>query len=86
MTSRTHRVLYTRVTNDLERRVYEHREGIRNGFTKKYNANKLIYYELFDDPESAIRREKQIKGGSRQDKIDLITSMNKDWNDLSEHF
>jgi len=66
----------------LKRRVYEHKEKFVNGFTKKYNISKLVYYEIFGDPENAILREKQIKAGSRQKKIDLIETINKEWNDL----
>ena len=77
MTNKNNRVLYTGITNDLKKRVYEHREKFVNGFTKKYNVSKLVYYEIFEDPENAILREKKIKAGSRQKKIDLINSMNK---------
>jgi putative endonuclease len=82
MTNRNNTTLYTGITNDLKRRVYEHKEKIVRGFTKKYNINKLVYYEMFDDPENAILREKQIKGGSRQRKIELINSLNEEWEDL----
>jgi len=82
MTNKNNRVLYTGITNDLKKRVYEHREKFVNGFTKKYNVSKLVYYEIFEDPENAILREKKIKAGPRQKKIDLINSMNKDWSDL----
>lgn len=75
-------MLYTGVTNDLIRRIYEHKEKIIAGFTKKYNVNKLVYYEIFTDINSAIAREKQIKAGSRQKKIDLVNSMNPQWCDL----
>ena len=84
VTNKRNTVLYTGVTNDLRRRAYEHREKLVEGFTKKYNITKLVYYEVFDNIESAILREKQIKGGSRQKKIDLINSMNKEWRDLYE--
>ena len=84
MTNKTEGVLYTGVTNDLKRRVYEHKEKLVEGFTKKYNIGKLVYYELCEDIESAILREKQIKGGSRQRKIQLVNSMNKEWCDLYE--
>ena len=84
MTNTTNRVLYTGVTNDLKRRVYEHKEKLVEGFTKKYNIGKLVYHELCEDIESAIVREKQIKGGSRQKKIQLANSMNKEWCDLYE--
>ena len=84
MTNERNTVLYTGVTNDLRRRVYEHREKLVDGFTKKYNVTKLVYYEVFEDVTSAILREKQIKGGSRQKKIELIDSMNREWRDLYE--
>jgi len=84
MTNKLHRVLYTGLTNDLEKRVYEHKSKLIEGFTKKYNVNKLVYYEEFDDINDAIAREKQIKSGSRQKKIDLIAKMNPAWKDLSE--
>ncbi len=84
MTNKTNRVLYTGVTNDLKRRAYEHKRKLVEGFTKKYNIDKLVYYEVCEDIESAILREKQIKGGSRQKKIQLVSSMNKEWNDLYE--
>jgi putative endonuclease len=84
MTNQYNTVLYTGITNDLKRRIYEHKEKMVAGFTNKYNITKLVYYEVFDDPENAISREKQIKAGSRQKKIQLITSMNKEWRDLYE--
>ena len=62
--------------------LYEHKEKIIYGFTKKYNCTKLVYYEIFNDPYNAIAREKQIKAGSRKKKIDLINAMNPEWNDL----
>ncbi len=77
-------VLYTGVTNNLVRRVYEHREGLVDGFTKKYRVKKLVYFEEGIDASSAIAREKQIKGGSRKKKIALIESINPEWNDLWE--
>ncbi len=82
MTNKRNTVLYTGVTNDLKRRVYEHKEKLTEGFTKKYNLTKLVYYEVFDDPENAITREKQIKGGSRQKKISLVNGFNRSWRDL----
>ncbi|MEN6350678.1 MAG: GIY-YIG nuclease family protein [Syntrophomonas sp.] len=82
LTNYTNTVLYTGVTNNLLRRVYEHKEKIADGFTKKYNINKLVYYEVFNDIKFAIEREKQIKGGSRKKKIELIDGFNKDWEDL----
>ncbi|MCW8805378.1 MAG: GIY-YIG nuclease family protein [Ignavibacteriaceae bacterium] len=82
MTNQNNKVIYTGVTNDLKRRVYEHKEKLIDGFTKKYNVNKLVYFELTSDINSAIQREKQIKAGSRQKKIDLINSLNSGWKDL----
>jgi putative endonuclease len=84
MTNKNNRVLCTGITNDLKRRAYEHKEKLVDGFTKKYNVSKLVYYEAHEDPENAILREKKIKAGSRQKKIDLINSMNKEWRDLYE--
>ena len=69
-------------TSNLKKRVYEHKEKLGAGFTKKYNITKLVYYEIFDDPVNAITREKQIKGGSRQKKVDLILKENIRWIDL----
>ena len=84
LTNKRNTVLYTGVTNDLKRRVYEHREKLVSGFTKKYNVYKLVFYEITNSIEVAIQREKQIKGGSRQKKIDLINGMNPGWRDLYE--
>jgi putative endonuclease len=84
MTNQANTVLYTGVTNDLARRVQEHKEKLVEGFTKKYNVTKLVYYEAFDGPRLAIAREKQLKGGSRQKKLDLVNSVNPEWRDLSE--
>ena len=86
LTNKHNKVLYTGVTNDLQRRVYEHRKKLIAGFTKKYNVYKLVYYEETESIEAAILREKQIKGGSRQKKIDLIVGMNPQWRDLYEDF
>ena len=83
MTNKWNKVLYTGVTNDLSRRVEEHKSKVVKGFTKRYNVNKLVYYEVTESIESAILREKQIKGGSRNDKIQLVNSMNHEWHDLS---
>ncbi len=83
MTNKLDTVLYTGVTSNLEKRVYEHKLKLIEGFTKKYNVDKLVYYEIFDDINDAIEREKQIKSGSRQKKINLISNMNPSWKDLS---
>ena len=82
LTNDNRTVLYTGVTSDLKRRVYEHKEDVTKGFAWKYNAKNLVYYEIFDDIENAIRREKQIKAGSRQKKIELIVAFNPEWSDL----
>ena len=76
--------LYTGVTSDLKKRVYEHKNKLVQGFTNKYGIDKLGYYELSSSILSAIEREKQIKGGSRRKKLALIESINPDWNDLYE--
>jgi putative endonuclease len=77
------KTLYTGVTNDLQRRVYEHKHKLVDGFTKKYNLTKLVYYEATEDVRCAIGREKQIKGWLRAKKIALIESVNPQWSDLS---
>ena len=82
MTNKHNTVLYTGVTNDLRRRVYEHKHKLYEGFTKRYNITKLVYYEIYGEVYEALKREKQIKAGSRQKKIDLILSMNEEWQDL----
>ena len=80
------RVLYIGVTDDLNRRLYEHANKLIDGFTKKYNLTKLVYFETFNQIEDAIRREKQLKNWHRQWKINLIESVNKEWKDLSHDF
>jgi putative endonuclease len=82
LTNKRHTVLYVGVTNDLKRRVFEHRSRLVKGFTKRYNVESLVYYETCEEVLSAIGREKQIKGGSREDKVRLINSLNPDWKDL----
>ncbi|OGN89292.1 MAG: excinuclease ABC subunit C [Chloroflexi bacterium RBG_13_48_10] len=86
MTNTYNSVLYTGVTNDLMKRVLEHKSGEGSKFTGKYKIHKLVYYEIGDDINSAIFREKQIKSGSRQKKIDLINSINLNWDDLFDNF
>jgi putative endonuclease len=81
MTNKNNTVIYTGVTSDLKKRVYEHRNGLADGFTKKYNVKKLVYFEIADTIEVAIEREKQIKAGSRKKKIALIESMNPTYKD-----
>jgi putative endonuclease len=83
MTNKTHRVLYTGVTANLEARVEQHRNGEGGYFTKRYRCHKLVYYEQHAHIYHAIEREKQIKAGSRADKILLIEEMNPDWRDLA---
>jgi putative endonuclease len=82
MTNMINTVLYTGVTNDLRKRVWEHKEGLGGGFSKRYNLCKLVYYEVTESIDSAIAREKQIKGGSRQRKEQLINNINPGWRDL----
>ena len=82
LTNKWNKLLYIGVTNDLARRVYEHREKQVKGFTRKYNITKLVYFEEFADPYNAIQREKQLKGGSRGRKIELIEGTNPIWRDL----
>ena len=83
MTNWTGEVLYIGVTNDLERRVYEHKNKIIEGFTEKYNVTNLVYFEETNSVESAIKREKQIKNWSRKKKDFLINKLNPDWKDMS---
>ena len=82
ITNQNHTVFYTGVTNDLKRRIYEHKEKLVKGFSTKYNLDKLVYFQITDDAISAITREKQIKGGSRKKKIELIDGLNPVWIDL----
>ena len=84
MTNTHDTVLYTGVTSDLANRVLQHKSGVGGIFTRKYNIHKLVYYEVGNDIYDAVAREKQIKGGSRQKKIDLINRSNPEWKDLFE--
>ena len=86
LTNKTNKVLYIGVTNDLEHRIFEHKNKIVEGFTKKYNLNKLIYYEVTKDISSAIEREKQLKNWHRDWKINLVNSFNPMWKDLGTNF
>ena len=87
LTNKNNTVLYTGVTSDLRKRLYEHKNKIYDSsFTKKYNVSKLVYFEVFSLIEEAIAREKQIKAGSRKRKIELIESINSSWEDLSNNF
>ncbi|OIO80666.1 MAG: excinuclease ABC subunit C [Candidatus Omnitrophica bacterium CG12_big_fil_rev_8_21_14_0_65_43_15] len=82
MTNKHNNVLYVGVTSNLQKRVYEHKHKLVDGFTKNYNIDKLVYYEVSDNIESAILREKQFKAGSRKNKMELIIKTNPDFNDL----
>ena len=84
LTNKSNKVLYIGVTNDLERRMYEHKNKVIDGFTRKYNLTKLVYFETTTDVNSAIEREKQLKNWHRDWKINLIKESNPEWKDLSE--
>ncbi|MCC7260162.1 MAG: GIY-YIG nuclease family protein [Alphaproteobacteria bacterium] len=84
MANREFGVFYTGVTSDLIRRVYEHKDGCADGFTKKYNVKNLVYFECHDEVLEAIKREKRIKRWTREYKINAIQRMNPEWNDLYE--
>lgn len=83
-TNQRHTVLYTGVTSKLAERMRQHREKLVHGFTKKYNVDKLVHFEVFENAYDAISREKVIKGWIRKKKIDLIESKNSEWRDLSD--
>ena len=83
MTNKVNTVVYIGVTNDIQRRLYEHKNELIDGFTKKYHLHKLVYNETYNDVKDALRREKQLKGWKRERKNALIQSVNPDWNDLS---
>jgi len=85
MTNYNETVIYTGVTSNLPKRVFEHKNKLLEGFTKNYNVTKLVYYEVFDNIENAILREKQIKAGSRENKLKLIKAFNPRWDDLYEN-
>jgi putative endonuclease len=82
LASGKHRTLYLGVTNDLVRRIYEHRTKAVRGFTARYNVDRLVWFECYDDPATAIEREKELKKWRRNRKIALIEEENPDWNDL----
>jgi putative endonuclease len=86
MASGRNGTLYTGVTSDLPRRVYQHQEGLFAGFTTRYGCKLLVYYEMYDDMLSAVAREKQIKGASRRKKLMMIDRVNPDWRDLYPDF
>jgi putative endonuclease len=82
VTNFTNTTLYIGVTNNLKRRIAEHKSGLVEGFTKKYKLTKLVYFERFTDVRYAIQREKQLKAGSRKKKLELINSINSEWKDI----
>ena len=84
MTNDTGTTLYVGITSDLPGRVYQHKQKLADGFTKKYQIDKLVWYEVHDTAESAISREKKLKGSSRKRKLDLINHLNPEWRDLYE--
>ncbi len=84
LTNKSNRVMYIGVTNNLERRLYEHKQELVEGFTKRYHVHKLVYYEQTSDVRSAIQREKELKGWLRTKKNALVETMNPTWRDLSE--
>ena len=84
MASQRNGTLYTGMTSQLLSRVWQHREGVVDGFTKRYGCKMLVWFEIHETMESAIAREKQIKGGSRKAKLKLIEDMNPEWRDLFE--
>ncbi|BAL81645.1 GIY-YIG nuclease family protein [Caldisericum exile] len=84
LSNKHNNVLYVGITNDLKRRIYEHKNKLVDGFTKKYNVHKLVYYEIFEDPVNAISREKQLKDFRREKKVKLINDFNPNWEDLYE--
>ncbi len=86
MASKRYGTLYIGITNNIVRRAYEHKHGLVEGFTKKYNVSKLVYYEMTDDVSYAITREKRLKTWKRAWKLELIESANPEWRDLSEDF
>ena len=86
LTNKSNKVLYTGVTSDLFKRVTEHKDKAVRGFTSRYKVSKLVYYEEYNTMPEAIVREKQIKSGSRQKKLDLIKDMNPEWKDLYDEF
>ncbi len=86
LTNYSNEVLYIGITNNLERRIYEHKHKLIEGFTSKYNVNKLVYFEAFNHADEAITREKQLKKWAREKKISLIKTVNSEFKDLSKDF
>ena len=86
LTNWNNKVIYTGVTNNLERRIFEHKNGVVDGFTKKYNVHKLVWFDYTNDIRAALETEKQIKGWTRAKKNALVEKSNPSWRDLSEDF
>ena len=86
LTNKNHTVLYTGITNDLSKRMWEHQAGLGSKFAHQYRAIKLVHFEVFEDPYEAISREKQIKAGPRRKKVALIRKLNPRWRNLAEDF
>ena len=86
MTNWNNDVMYIGMTNNLKRRIYEHKNKLVGGFTKKYNINKLVYFEYTNDVNTAIRREKEIKKWRREKKNNLVSKLNPEWNDISNNW
>lgn len=86
LTNWNNKVMYIGITNNLERRLFEHKRQVADGFTKRYNIHKLVYYEMTDDAKAAILREKQLKGWKRSRKNALVETINPEWQDLSENW
>ena len=82
MTNKPNGTLYIGVTSDIVKRIYEHKNKLADSFTKRYNLNKLVYYEIYDEINEAIKREKQLKSWKRDWKIEWVEKMNNNWNDL----
>ncbi len=82
ITNKNNTTLYIGVTSNLIKRIWEHKNKVAEGFSKRYNLNKLVYYEYTDDIEAALNREKYLKGKTRKYKVELIESMNSNWKDL----
>ena len=83
LTNKSNKVMYVGVTNDLRRRLYEHKNELVDGFTKKYHVHKLVYYERYKEVTDAIAREKELKGLLRRKKDEIVVTMNPEWEDLS---
>ena len=86
LTSHNNKVMYIGMTNNLERRIYEHKHKLIDGFTKQYNVEKLVYFEVINDVNAAIHREKEIKKWRREKKNNLVVKQNPDWSDLSDEW